>query len=72
MQKAQRFPEVPRLTPRSIAACDAVDALAKDPAIHLDMDFRPGDMQFASNHFRFFNSTCEAGVTIAESFGMRK
>ena len=50
MLKAQRFPEVPRLTPQLIAACDAMDALANDPAIHLDMDFQPGDMQFLNNH----------------------
>ena len=29
---------------------DAMDALAQDPAIHLDMDFQPGDMQFVHNH----------------------
>ena len=50
MRKAQRFPEVPRTTPALEAACDALDALAEDPAIHLDMDFRPGDMQWVSNH----------------------
>ena len=50
MRKAQRFPEVPRSTPQLEAACDALDALAEDPAIHLDMDFRPGDMQWVSNH----------------------
>ncbi len=50
MRKAQRFPEVPRTTPQLEAACDALDALAEDPAIHLDMDFRPGDMQWVSNH----------------------
>ena len=33
MKKAQRFPEVPRLTPELEAACDALDALADDPAI---------------------------------------
>jgi len=50
MRKAQRFPEVPRTTPQLEAACDALDALTEDPAIHLDMDFRPGDMQWVSNH----------------------
>ncbi len=50
MLKAQRFEGVPRMTPELTAACDALDALAEDPAIHLDMDFRPGDMQFVCNH----------------------
>ena len=57
MQKAQRFSEVPRLSPQLIAACDAMDALAEDPAIHLDMDFRPGDMQFVSNHWIMHSRT---------------
>ena len=57
MTKAQRFDEVPRLTPRLIAACDALDKLAEDPAIHLDMDFRPGDMQFVSNHWIMHSRT---------------
>ena len=57
MTKAQRFPEVPRITPALQAACDAMDALAEDPAIHLDMDFRPGDMQFVSNHWIMHSRT---------------
>ena len=57
MLKAQRFPEVPRLTPQLIAACDAMDALAQEPAIHLDMDFQPGDMQFVSNHWIMHSRT---------------
>ena len=57
MRKAQRFPEVPRSTPALEAACDALDALAEDPAIHLDMDFRPGDMQFVSNHWIMHSRT---------------
>lgn len=57
MKKAQRFPEVPRSTPALEAACDALDALAEDPAIHLDMDFRPGDMQFVSNHWIMHSRT---------------
>ena len=57
MRKAQRFSEVPRITPQLIAACDALDALADDPAIHLDMDFRPGDMQFVSNHWLMHSRT---------------
>ncbi len=57
MKKAQRFPQVPRITPQLDAACDALDALAEDPAIHLDMDFRPGDMQFVSNHWIMHSRT---------------
>ncbi len=57
MRKAQRFPAVPRMTPALEAACDALDALAEDPAIHLDMDFQPGDMQFVSNHWIMHSRT---------------
>jgi alpha-ketoglutarate-dependent taurine dioxygenase len=46
-----RFPasEVPRLTPEQIRALDAVDAVAADPRVHLDMRFRPGDIQLVNN-----------------------
>jgi hypothetical protein len=57
MRKAQRFDEVPRLTPEIEAACDLLDSLAEDPAIHLDMEFRPGDIQFLSNHWILHSRT---------------
>lgn len=50
VESAQRFPEVPRLTPRQIEAMDLIDALCNDPALYLDMDLRAGDMQFISNY----------------------
>ncbi len=50
LMKAQRFPEVPRLTERQIEALDFLNELAQDPTIHLAMDFRPGDIQFVCNH----------------------
>ena len=57
MRKAQRFPEVPRLTPQLEAACDLLDELAESPAIHLDMEFRPGDIQFVNNHWIMHSRT---------------
>jgi hypothetical protein len=50
LMKAQRFPEVPRLTARQVEALDFLDALARDPSTYLSMEFRPGDMQFVCNH----------------------
>jgi hypothetical protein len=50
IESAQRFPEVPRLTPRQIAALDAWDAALDDPALHLDMELAPGDVQLVNNH----------------------
>lgn len=51
IEEAQRrFPEAPRLTPDQYAVMDLIDGLVNDPAIHLQMAFRPGDMQFLHNH----------------------
>jgi hypothetical protein len=50
IRKAQRFPEVPRITSAQEEAFDYLDALANDPELHLDMEFKPGDVQFLCNH----------------------
>ncbi len=47
---AQRFDEVPRLTDEQVEAMDLADELAGSDEIRLDMDFRPGDIQFLHNH----------------------
>src|SRR4051812_44492201 len=44
------FPEAKRLTPPHREALDLLDALTNDPAIHLSMQFEPGDIQFLHNH----------------------
>ena len=49
IRNAQRFSEVPRLTPGQIELLDLIDSIANDPEFHLDMDFEPGDMQFLKN-----------------------
>lgn len=48
--KAQALPEVPRLTAAQIAALDYLDSLSADARLHLDMEFRPGDIQVLCNH----------------------
>ena len=50
IEGAQRFEEVPRLTPLQIEAMDMADELANSEELRLDMDFRPGDIQFLHNH----------------------
>jgi hypothetical protein len=50
IRKGQALDGVPALTAEQEAAFDAIDAMAADPAFHLDMDFAPGDMQFLNNH----------------------
>lgn len=50
VDSAQRFPDAPRLTDEMVAALDLFDEIANDPALHITMDFRRGDMQFVHNH----------------------
>ncbi len=51
IESAQKlFPEATRLTRAQIAAMDLLDDLCNDAAIHLSMDFRPGDIQLLHNH----------------------
>jgi hypothetical protein len=54
---SQRLPEAPRLTAAQLAAMSLVDALAEDPALHLMMDFQPGDIQLLHNHQLFHDRT---------------
>lgn len=49
IEQAQRHPDVPRLSEEQRALLDLVDEIAASPEFHLDMEFRPGDMQFLSN-----------------------
>ena len=57
IDSAQRFPEAPRLTEAHVAALDAFDALADDPALHVTMRLAPGDMQFVYNHAMLHDRT---------------
>jgi hypothetical protein len=50
INSAQRFVEVPRLTPKRIAALDRFDELANNPDLKLDMEFVPCDIQLVHNH----------------------
>lgn len=50
IDSAQRFPAAPRLTDRQRAALDLFDAVLDDPAVHLEMDLAPGDVQLVHNH----------------------
>jgi len=57
VRKAQRFDDIPRISPELTEAMDMLDALADDPAFRLDMDFEPGDIQFVCNHFILHSRT---------------
>ncbi len=47
---AQRFEEVPRLTPLQLEAMDLIDALAGSDGFNFSTMFQPGDLQFLNNH----------------------
>jgi len=57
IRKAQRFDEAPRITLEQEEAFDLLDELAGDADFRLDMEFRPGDMQFVCNHWVLHSRT---------------
>ena len=57
IESARRFPEVPALTEEETAALDLFDELANDPAIGMQMEFKPGDMQWVHNHTMLHDRT---------------
>jgi hypothetical protein len=50
IESARRLPEVPPLTHRQTEALDLFDSLTNDPAVNMQMEFRPGDIQLVHNH----------------------
>lgn len=57
IESAQRFADALRLTEDHVEALDLFDALAEDPAMHVRMRLRPGDMQFVYNHSQLHDRT---------------
>jgi hypothetical protein len=49
IRDSQRHPSAPRLTRAQREAINLIDEIAADPRIHLDMDFRAGDIQWLKN-----------------------
>jgi hypothetical protein len=47
---ARKLPGVPPYTEQQREALDLLDELADDPALHLRMELRQGDVQFVHNH----------------------
>jgi hypothetical protein len=50
IRSGQRFADARRLTPEDQEALEMFDDLANDAELRLDMELRPGDMQFLHNH----------------------
>ncbi len=49
IRRAQELPDVPPLSDAQAQAIGAMEQTANDPALYLDMDFRPGDIQLLKN-----------------------
>ena len=47
---AQRYDDVPRLTPLQLEAMDRIDTLAASDEFNFSTMFQPGDLQFLNNH----------------------
>jgi hypothetical protein len=49
IRDAQRHSAVPRLTAEQNDAIELIETIANDPSVYLEMDFRPGDIQWLAN-----------------------
>lgn len=49
IRDAQRHAAVPRLTAAQVDAMELLEAIANDPAVHVEMDLEPGDIQWINN-----------------------
>jgi len=49
VRDSQRHADAPRLSAAQREVIDLIDEIAADPAVHLDMEFRAGDIQWLKN-----------------------
>jgi hypothetical protein len=49
IRDSQQHPDAPRLTDLQLEAMDTLERLANQPEFHVEMEFRPGDVQFLNN-----------------------
>lgn len=49
IRDSQRHPQAPPLSDAQLEALELIETIANDPEIHIEMDFRPGDIQLISN-----------------------
>ena len=54
---AQDYPEVPRLTPEQVEVLRLFDEITYEPGMAIEMDFRPGDIQWLSNYAALHSRT---------------
>jgi hypothetical protein len=49
IRDAQRHADAPRLSDAQLEAMALIEEIANDPVFHIEMDFRPGDIQLLNN-----------------------
>lgn len=54
---AQDYPEVPRLTPEQVEVLNLFEEITYEPGMAIEMDFRPGDIQWLSNYAALHSRT---------------
>ncbi|WAC58499.1 TauD/TfdA family dioxygenase [Brevundimonas sp. SL130] len=54
---AQEYPDVPRITPEQIEVLQLFDEITYEPGMAIEMDFRPGDIQWLSNYAALHSRT---------------
>ncbi|MFY1653444.1 TauD/TfdA family dioxygenase [Solwaraspora sp. WMMB762] len=54
---AQDYPEVPRMTGEQVELLHLLDDIAREPGVALDMEFRPGDIQWLLNYAALHSRT---------------
>jgi len=57
IDSAQRFDGVRELSEKRREALNMFDSIANDPAINMEMGFKPGDIQFVHNHTMLHDRT---------------
>ena len=57
IEKAQRFENLPRLTEKQREAFALIERIACDPALVLNIEFEPGDIQFLNDHYIMHSRT---------------
>jgi alpha-ketoglutarate-dependent taurine dioxygenase len=60
IDQAQEFPEVPRLSPRQLAALDRLEDELRDERWQLGLQYEPGDVMFVNNFVCFHARTAFA------------
>ncbi len=50
VRSVERFPDVPRFTDAQFKAFDLITEIAEDPANHVAVPFKEGDIQLLDNH----------------------